>query len=141
MGIPDKLLISGAIAVVGTLAAKGIRESAAAAKKEQRRRETLPRFIPWLTERDFSLMVGYVASLSPRVIKAEVTGLVVQITVRSNSKLTTWAADLDFNDYGNPSGKYWIRTENDQSPVPKWFADTLAEQMTQRLEQGQVRFD
>lgn len=141
MGIFEKLLISGAVAVVGTLAAKGLRESAAAAKEEQRRREVPPRFIPWLTEQDFSVMVGYVASLSPRVVRAEVTGLVVEITVRSNSKLTTWTADLDFNDYGNPSGKYWIRSENDQSPVPKWFADTLAEQMVQRLAQGQVRFD
>lgn len=129
------------MAVVGALAVKGTREAAAAAREEQGRRESPPRFIPWLTEQDFSLMVGYVASLNQRVVRAEVTGLVVEITVRSNSGLTTWSADLDFNDYGNPSGKYWIRTENDQSPVPKWFADKLAEQMVQRLNQGQVRFD
>ncbi|GGD76644.1 hypothetical protein [Microbacterium murale] len=140
MGFLDKLLIGGAVAVVGALAVKGSKEAAAAAKEEQRRRESSPRFIPWLTEQDFALMVGYVASQSPRVIRAEVTGLVVEITVRSNSGLTTWSADLDFNDYGNPSGKYWIRTENDQSPVPGWFADKLAEQMIQRLDQGQVRF-
>lgn len=141
MGFLDKLLIGGAVAVVGALAVKGTREAAAAAREEQLRRESPPRFIPWLTERDFSLMVGYVASLSPRVIRAEARGLVVEITVRSNSGLTTWSADLDFNDYGNPSGKYWIRTENDQSPVPRWFAEKLAEQMTQRLKQGHVRFD
>lgn len=85
-------------------------------------------------------MVRYVASQNTRIIRAEVTGLVVGITVRSNSGLTTWSADLDFNDYGNPSGKYWIRAENDQSPVPKWFAEKLKGEMAQRLNQGQVRF-
>lgn len=140
MGLLDKLLIGGVVAVVGAIAVKGSREAVAAAKEEQRRRECPPRFVPWLTERDFSLMVDYVASQSPRVIRAEATGLVVEITVRSNSGLTTWSADLDFNDYGNPSGKYWIRTENDQSPVPKWFADMLQGEMVQRLNQGQVRF-
>lgn len=141
MGILDKLLIGGAVAVVGALAVKGTREAAAAAAEERRRRAVPPRFIPWLTEQDFSVMVGYVASLNKRVIRREITGLVVTITVRSNTRLTTWTADLDFNDYGNPSGRYWIRTENDQSPVPTWFADMLAAQMTGRLEQGQVRFD
>ena len=141
MGLLDKLLIGGAVAVVGALAVKGTREAAVAAKKEQRRRESPPKFIPWLTEQDFSLMVSYVASQSLRIVRAEVTGLVVEITVRSNSGLTTWSADLDFNDYGNPSGQYWIRTENEQSPVPEWFANKLAEQMVQRLNHGQVRFD
>jgi len=140
MGFLEKLLISGAVAVVGTLAVKGSRELAAAAKEEQRRRDSPPRFIAWLTQEDFSAMVGYVSSQSPRIIRAAVTGLVVEITVRSNSGLTTWSAELDFNDYGNPSGSYWIRTENDQSPVPKWFADALREQMVQRLTQGQVHF-
>lgn len=141
MGFLDKMLIGGAVAVVGALAVKGTREAVAAAKEEKRRRESPPRFIPWLTEQDFAAMVSYVASQSPRVLGAVATGLVVHITVRSNSKLTTWSAELDFNDYGNPSGKYWIRTENEQSPIPQWFADTLQREMVQRLSQGQVRFD
>ena len=140
MGILEKLLIGGAVAAVGALAVKGGRAIAAATAEEKRRRESPLKFIPWLTEQDFHAMVARVASQTPRLAGTTIDGLVVEITIRSNSGLSTWSATLDFNDYGNPSGRYWIRTENDQSPVPEWFAKKLQGEMVGRLQQGGVQF-
>lgn len=136
----ERLLIGGVLAVAGTIVIKGGREARAAAKEEQRRRESPVQFIPWLTPQDFALMTRYVASKTPRVINTDIEGLLVEITVQSNSGLTVWTAELDFNDYGNPSGRYWIRSDNEQSSIPKWFADMLRTEMVQRLDQGRVRF-
>lgn len=140
MGFLEKLIIGGAVAVVGTLAVKGSRELAATAKEERRRRETPPQFNADLTQEDFSAMVRDVSSRNSRIITAAVDGLTIVITVRSNSGLTKWTAELDFNDYGNPSGRYWIRAENEQSPVPTWFGDSMQELMRQRLSKGSSQF-
>ncbi len=78
-------------------------------------------------------MPDQLANTSPRVIRAETEDLVVTIFVRSNSGLPIWSAVLDFNDYGQPTGRYWIRTDNDQSSIPEFIASSLQEQILQRV--------
>ena len=59
--------------------------------------------------------------------------MTVTLHVKSNSGLSTWSAELDFNDYGHLTGAYWLSTENTQSIIPKHFADALQEQVRSRV--------
>ena len=129
MGLLDKLLIGGAVALAGT----GITKLVKSVREESRRRSTPPEFGDRLTQLDFIDLVDQLARTTPRVLSAKVDGQVVKIFVRSNSGLTTWSAELDFNDYGQLTGKYWIRTENNQSPIPAFFANALRDQIQQRI--------
>ncbi|KYJ97538.1 hypothetical protein [Microbacterium sp. CH1] len=129
MGILDKLLISGSVALAGT----GITKIVKSVREESRRRNTPPEFDERLTQSEFLGLVEHLARTTPRVLGATVDGQIVKIHVRSNSGLTTWSAELDFNDYGHLTGTYWIRTENDQSPIPEFFASALRDQIQQRI--------
>ncbi|MCT1396642.1 hypothetical protein M4D51_13000 [Microbacterium sp. p3-SID338] len=128
MGILDRLLVGGAVALAGF----GITKVVQASKEEARRRSTPPEFDSRLTQHDFTTMASNLAQKTPRVFGAVTDGLVVTIFVRSNSGLTTWSAELDFNDYGRATGRYWIRTENAQSPIPELIANSLRDQIVQR---------
>jgi hypothetical protein len=40
---------------------------------------------------------------------------------------------LDFNDYGDLTGKYWLSQENYDSDLPQKFARTIQEEIKRRL--------
>lgn len=75
------------------------------------------------------MIVNRVASMAPRLIRVEITGLVVALFVRSNSGLTIWTAAIDFNDYGRLTGRYWMKSENAQSPIPRFVADAIQQEV------------
>jgi hypothetical protein len=74
-----------------------------------------------------------VAKGTPRVEDVVVTGMSVTLFVRSNSGLTTWTAEIDFNDYGHLTGTYWLSTENSASLIPEHFANALQAQIQHRV--------
>lgn len=82
--------------------------------------------------RDFIDIVDRIAKTTPRVTRAVTTGQITLLHVRSNSSLTKWTAEVDFNDYGRPTGRYWITSENTQSPIPVVFAKGLDAEVSQR---------
>lgn len=136
MGLIDKAIAGGVVAVVGgvvALAGAGVKMLVAASREEKRRRETPPQFDERLSQEDFITMVQTLAKRTPRVEVAKIDGLVVKIYVRSNTGLSMWSAVVDFNDYGRATGHHWISSQNDQSPIPKFFAEQLREQILQRL--------
>lgn len=128
MGLLDRLAVGGGLALVGT----GLAYLFRSARETARRRSTPPEFDARLSQQDFSEIANRLAETTPRVIRAETNGLIVRIFVRSNSGLSIWSAELDFNDYGRPSGQYWINTENKQSPIPEFFASSLQHEILQR---------
>lgn len=57
----------------------------------------------------------------------EVESHYVKGTVRTISGLDYWKFEIDFNDYGRLSGKYWIeKKENYDSDLPEKYADRLS---------------
>lgn len=129
MGILDKVLVGGMVALLGA----GVRLIYQDAAETKRRKNSPLQFDNRLTEQDFISMVERIAAKTPRSEKVEVTGMVVRLTVRSNSGLTSWTTEVDFNDYGRLTGRYWLTSENDQSPIPKVFADTVKDEILTRV--------
>lgn len=129
MGFLDKLLIGGAAALVGA----GLRSQWRDMQETQRRKSSPLHFDDGLTARGFAELAEEVARRTTRVVRADVKGMTVDLLVRSNSGLTTWEAQVDFNDYGRLTGRYWLKSGNDQSPIPKFYADRLREELARRI--------
>lgn len=129
MGFLDKALVAGAVALAGA----GLRSQWREMQETQRRKSSSLQFDDGLTAQGFADLAEEVARRTTRVVRAEVKGMTVDLVVRSNSGLTTWDAQVDFNDYGRLTGRYWLKSGNDQSPIPKFYADRLREEIARRI--------
>ncbi|UKA55471.1 hypothetical protein LFT45_05985 [Arthrobacter sp. FW305-BF8] len=125
MGVFDKVLITGVAALIGN----GIVQTYRSVQETKRRKNTPLRFDGNLTQQDFTDAAGRIAKKTPRVAGIEVTGMTVLVEVRSNSGLSTWTAEIDFNDYGRLTGNHWLTSENTQSPIPEFFGRALQEEI------------
>lgn len=119
MGLLDNVLAGGVIAAIGATIVGLYRES----QETSRRRNSPLCFSESCSQIEFTLLVKDVAEHTPRVSNAVVTGMTAVIHVKSNRGLSTWKAEIDFNDYGTLTGKYWIDAENSDSIIPQHFAD------------------
>ncbi|WP_062518341.1 hypothetical protein [Demequina gelatinilytica] len=129
MGLLDKLIAGGVVAAAGTVAALLLKDAA-----ETRRRKGTPvAFDDRLPRHDFERLVAAAASRVPRLSSFDISGLAVTLRIRSNSGVSTWTAEADFNDYGTLTGRYWVTSANDQSPLPGFFADAVSEAVQLRL--------
>ncbi|GAA2954415.1 hypothetical protein ACFO7V_02285 [Glutamicibacter bergerei] len=130
MGALDKILVGVGIVIAGAVTHqlfRGHRES-------ERRRSFPPQFDDVLTEHDFNEVVQAVALRTPRVSECIVTGMTIALTVRSNSRLSIWRAEIDFNDYGRLTGAYWLNSENSDSPIPRYVAGLVQDAVEQRID-------
>ncbi|WP_430868965.1 hypothetical protein [Demequina aurantiaca] len=123
MGFLDKLIAGGVTAAVGTVAAILLKDAA----ETRRRKSTTVEFNDRLTRREFEALVSTSAAKLPRIESFNISNLAVMLRIRSNSGVSAWEAEVDFNDYGRATGRYWITSENDQSPLPEFFANTVSE--------------
>lgn len=123
MGFLDKLIAGGVTAAVGTVAAILLK----AAAETRRRKSTPAEFDDRFTRRDFEALVSTSAAKVPRLESFNISSLVVTLRIRSNSGVSAWEAEVDFNDYGRATGRYWITSANDQSPLPQFFANAVSE--------------
>lgn len=129
MALADKFAFGAVVAVVGgVIAAVGgiVKSIVADAQETRRRKASLPMFVDGITEDEFSAMVRRATATVPRIDAVGIDGMVVSMTVRSNTGLTKWNAQVDFNDYGHLTGMYWLDSQNDQSVIPGAVAEALA---------------
>lgn len=129
MGFLDKLLTAGAAVGLGVLA----RAHYPDAQETQRRKKSQLHFDNVLTQRGFIELASDIGKRTPRVADVVVTGMTVTIRVRSISGLSTWKAEIDFNDYGHLTGKYWLGQDNADSLIPKHFADAVKAEVETRV--------
>lgn len=133
MGLLDKLLIGGGVVVAGIQAIAAYSEA-----QETKRRKSCPlTFNDGLAQSDFVEIAREVAKGTTRVDHVAVAGVTVTLHVRSNSGLSTWTAEVDFNDYGRVTGAYWLKTDTD-SIVPKHFAEAVKKQIEGRRRSAQA---
>jgi hypothetical protein len=105
------------------------------AQETKRRRNCTLRFEDGVSQDQFIAIVQDAAKHTPRVKDVTVNGMTVDLEVRSNSGLSTWAVEVDFNDYGRLTGTYWLESENSQSPIPEHFARAVQARIRERATQ------
>ena len=76
-----------------------------------------------------------IKTIKGRHIEYSVEGPIVRGAVRSNSGITVWMFTVDFNDYGYVSGRYWLYSENNDSPIPKTIAKRMQLLIEKRLDE------
>ena len=94
-------------------------------EEDKRRRETPCRFNNGISREQFAFIVRKSTKKLRRLSSLEIDGPIIYGTVRSNSGLSEWDFKIDFNDYGNITGNYWIKTENYDSSVPYHIAKNI----------------
>ncbi|TIC87747.1 hypothetical protein E8D34_08725 [Nocardioides sp. GY 10113] len=129
MGLGGRLITGVGIIAAGVLAASGVGD----ALETLRRRSSPLSFDDGLSEQEFIAMARETARQTPRVGDVVVTGMAVRLHVRSNSGLSTWTAEVDFNDYGHLTGKHWTKSDNPKSLVPGYFADAMQAQIERHV--------
>ena len=129
-----KALIAGA-AGLGLLALlhQANKEEQAKLEEDKRRMNTLCSFDGSISYEEFQSAVHSAAKTIRRLKVLEIDGPIVRCSVRSSSGISTWEFSLDFNDYGDITGKCWINSDNDESTIPSVFVDRIQEELNAYL--------
>ena len=70
-----------------------------------------------------------------RRLSVEVYGSTIYGEVTSQSGISTWEFTIDFNDYGNITGNWWItRCENDDSYIPNRYGELMEKEIEQIID-------
>lgn len=93
------------------------RERDVRTRLEQERRNTTCYFSNGISRNEFYSIV-YKATKHIKRLVVSVDGPMVTGIVRSQSGISTWTFKLDFNDFGDITGNYWVWSENDDSNIP-----------------------
>jgi len=125
-----KVLAAGAVGV-GMLALlnKANKEEEARIEENRRRMNTPCEFDGPITEEEFQALVRSAAKPIRRLKVLDIDGPVVKCSVRSASGISTWTFTLDFNDYGEITGKCWTVTENDESTIPAVLREKIQDEL------------
>lgn len=131
VGFLGLLALGGLIAWIGHEGEKNREEAEQRAAQENQRRNSKCKFDDGVSETEFAELAIKVAKKIKRVKNISVSGPVVCGEVESQSGISTWDFYVDFNDYGHITGKYWIRSENDDSSIPRRIGEMISEQLFQ----------
>ena len=93
--------------------------------EEIRRKNTQCTFEDGISSEEFEAIIRKAAKPIRRLKKIYINEAVVYGTVLTQSGISTWSFQLDFNDYGHITGNYWMTSENDDSSIPERLALTI----------------
>ena len=127
MGFLSKALITAAVGAGAALLFKVSAEEKEKKAEEEKRKNTPCTFENGVTQEAFNMIVQKACKTVKRVSKFSIEGPVVQCIVRSQSGISEWSFTIDFNDYGNITGNYWITNENTDSKIPSIIAERIKE--------------
>lgn len=128
MGLLDKLITGGGLVVAATAVGAMYKNT----KETQRRRASPLVFTDGLTENEFTRIATETAERTPRVKDVIVDGMTTTVNVRSNSGLSVWTFEVDFNDYGHLTGAFWLKSENSNSVIPAHYAEAVQAKIRER---------
>ena len=109
------------------LAVAGVKKIKHNIEEENRRKNSVCRFDGDITKEEFYVMVKRGGKGIKRLKSLYAEGPIAYGTVRSQSGISDWCFRIDFNDYGEISGRYWLSTDNDDSDIPKIVADRISQ--------------
>lgn len=100
---------------------------------EINRRNSFCAFDDGITEKEFNMM-AFRAANHIRRLNVVVDGPRIEGFVESQSGISTWTFQIDFNDYGHITGNWWITyRENIDSSIPNRFADLMENEIRKAL--------
>ena len=129
MGFLGKILVGVGTIGLGTFLASKIAEYN---RIEEERQNTPCYFSGKLTINDFYTIVRNHTKHIKR-LTVFMDGPVVNGVVRSQSGRSTWCFKIDFNDFGEITGRYWLHNENQDSYIPQTIAELIKKDIEKRL--------
>ena len=104
-----------------------IRKSSEEIKRRENRLHMKCDFDDGVTYEQFQeLAEKAVDDIKGRRIEISIHGPIIEGLVWSNTNLSTWRFNVDFNDYGHITGNYWVWSENNQSAIPRVIGKTVS---------------
>ena len=79
-----------------------------------------------ISQENFETLAQTAATRIKRIRSISVHGTTVYATVESQSGLSYWNFNVDFNNWGHITGTYWTHTGNDDSSIPKHYGGILS---------------
>lgn len=98
-------------------------------KEEENRRINSVCTFDDISEAEFREMVQRARKGIKRISSLQVEGPMIYGTVRSQSGISDWDFKIDFNDYGNLTGSYWLSFDNKDSNIPTVLANRIVKQI------------
>ncbi len=108
-----------------------------AKKAQEEKRKSLSKtvFDGNISQDEFNSFVQFIASKYDRIESVDIKTSVITVTVRSISGISDWCFAVDFNDYGQLTGKYYILySENTDSGIPEAFANRVRRAIISRMQ-------
>ena len=103
-------------------------------KQDEERRQTLSiQFPEFLNQEEFNRIIHEEANQIIRIKKIEINQALINFEVYSISRISTWFFTLDYNDYGNLTGKVRISSENSDSSIPENISLRISERLNEIL--------
>lgn len=128
----SKFLKVISVAAIGAGLLMVRRKNKEAIAEEERRKNTVCKFDDEkLSRKDFENIVIQNSKHIKRISSINVNGPIINGTVRSQSGISSWDFTIDFNDYGEITGQYWIFSDNEDSEIPKAIANMVKEHIEQ----------
>jgi len=93
--------------------------------EKRRRKNTICKFDDILTEEMFEEIVYKSAKRIKRIDNININNGCVTATVISQSGISEWEFEVDFNDYGKITGSYWKNSDNYDSNIPNTLGDLI----------------
>lgn len=96
-------------------------------REEEQRRSTPCPFLDGLSRSDFESIVFNNANRIQRVKRVSINGAQVEGRAYSRSGISEWNFNIDFNDYGHITGRYWLKSDNSDSNIPEGLAESISD--------------
>lgn len=101
--------------------------------EDNKRRNIECTFSDGISEDEFEEIVLYEARHIKRITNVRVIGPYIYGSVRSQSGISSWDFNLDFNDYGHITGTFWSSSGNNDSEIPKILGRRIQASLSEYL--------
>ncbi len=91
----------------------------------KKRKSIICEFDDILDEETFNNIIYSCARRIKRIDRIDINNGTISVTVISQSGISDWDFELDFNDYGKITGSYWISSDNYDSKIPEKLGDLI----------------
>lgn len=108
---------------------KSAKEEAEKQAEEERRCSIPIDYSKNISKETFEKIVFEETKRVKRITSTTINGPTIICSVISQSGISEWNFSIDFNDYGNLTGKYWVSSDNSDSQIPSLIAQNISDKI------------